>query len=773
MATTKSQGIYASELSRARPRPEPTGAPASGALDAGEPTRTVGRTGVVFVHGIGSQKPAETLLQWSAPIIEVLTAWHGNLPTVPPDPGPRDPVLRATIDFSSTLPTISLRVPAATTGDEVVHPEREWLMTEAWWASKVAPPGLNTITNWLGLRGGAAQVVDGILGNRTEGVLLTVSKAAVVPFVSVLSGIILTLYGLLRGLTAIIPIQAVKDAAILHTFDDFLTGWFGDVRILLFDPAQSANIRGGLAEAVSRLREVGGCDRIVVVAHSGGVMVSYLALTDPALDPKALDVDKLVTFGEGWNLALRLTPADVGMADRLRRDITAAHADLRWRDFWGSHDPAPAGALALGEIQPPIVGADRVRSFRVWNRRSLIEDHGGYFDNDEEFVVPLMREIDVPDGWGEASRFYPPDPGASPSVVPDEAVDDPRAMADPRVHRHRQRVATVALWRQVALAIPVGTIALALGWRPERLITIGTEVASILPRIPIVADVIDAIRTFSTTTLPSIEFDLPIISVQQGEIADVVTTFGLGVLQAVVLIAALQIAFAPIQAYRAWPRGAPIRNVMLGVESVLIVFLVVSVISVYVAPDHHLLLGAGWPAWAPGLFVTAAVGLLTIGTSRLVNTVRAPALSSAFGATSSILFTLAMAAAVITIFSIESLEVAEVAYVVIWVVAFLVLSAGRNRWSLWDRAERQIAYGLVGDVPVDRKPAIASSIGFMAIGITLAAWMLIGANPWIVLIVAAGIVLIVAGMAWGAKAWRDYGDPVVEPGSVELARGSV
>ena len=133
-------------------------------------------------------------------------------------------------------------------------------------------------------------------------------------------------------------------------------------------------------------------------------------------------------------------------------------------------------------------------------------------------------------------------------MVPDEAVDDPRAMADPRVHRHRQRVATVALWRQVALAIPVGTIALALGWRPERLITVGTEVASILPRIPIVADVIDAIRTFSTTTLPSIEFDLPIISVQQGEIADVVTTFGLGVLQAVVLIAALQIAFAPIQA---------------------------------------------------------------------------------------------------------------------------------------------------------------------------------------------------------------------------------
>ena len=47
--------------------------------------------------------------------------------------------------------------------------------------------------------------------------------------------------------------------------------------------------------------------------------------------------------------------------------------------------------------------------------------------------------------------------------------------------------------------------------------------------------------------------------------------FGTGVLQAVVLIAALQIAFAPIQAYRAWPTGRadPARHA--GVEAVLIV----------------------------------------------------------------------------------------------------------------------------------------------------------------------------------------------------------
>ncbi len=762
---TKTQGIFQSELSRNPARPDAAEAPAR---DAGS---SVKRTGVVFVHGIGSQKPAETLLGWSAPIIEVLTAWRRQIPADPVDPDPRDPVLRATIDFSSTLPTISLRVPAATTDDGVVHPECEWLLTEAWWASKVEPPGLNTITNWLGPSGGAAQVIDGILGNRTEGWLLTVSRAAVVPFVSVLSGIILTLYGLLRGLTAIIPVQAVKDAAILHTFDDFLTGWFGDVRILLFDPAQSANIRGGLAEAVTRLRRAG-CTRVVVVAHSGGVMVSYLALTDPALGPSALDVDKLVTFGEGWNLALRLTPADVGMADRLRRDITRAHPQLRWRDFWGSHDPAPAGPLELDEIQPPVADRDRIRSYRVWNRRSLLEDHGGYFDNDEEFVVPLMREIDVPEGWGEASRFYPPDPGAPPSVVPEEVVDDPRAMADPRVIRHRQRVATVALWRQVALAVPVTVIALALQQFPERLITIGSEVATLIPRIPIAADIIDLVRTFSQTTLPNLEFELLFVQVRPGGLADFVTLFGTGVLQAIVLISALQIAFAPIQAYRAWPAGSQMRPIMLAVESALIAVMAVVVARAYLVPAGDVLLGAGFIAWAPGLLVTALIGLLTLGTSEIVNRVRAPALSSAFGVASSIFFTAALAASVIAIFRIDRLERAEIAYVVIWVGAFLVLSAGRNRWSLWDRAERQIAYGRLGDVPVDRRPAILSSVGFMVVGVTLATWVITGANVWIALGVLAGVVLIVVGMAWGAKAWRQYGDPVVAPGSVGSARGS-
>lgn len=785
MVATKSQGVFRSEL--------------AGRETSGQESVEVGsqkkRTGVVFVHGIGSQKPAETLLQWSAPLIEVLTAWQRRQPPMSAGTSPRDPVLRAAIDFSSSFPTIALGIPASSTPDGKVHPAREWLLTEAWWASRVTPPSLTTVANWLGPRGAAGQVVDGILGNRSEGWLLTVARGALVPFVSVLSGIILTAYGLVRGVAGVIPIQAVKDAVILREFDDFLTGWFGDVRILLFDPAQSANIRAGLAEAVTRLRDAE-CDRIVVVAHSGGAMVSFLTLTDPAIDPQRVRVDKLVTFGSGWNLALRLTPEGAGMADRLRRDITERHLELRWRDFWGSHDPAPAGPLKLDQIQPRVADASRIRSYRVWNRRSLLDDHGGYFDNDEEFVLPLLREIDAADGWGEASRFYPPDPPASldpgAPVAPatagqterdapeelDEPVDpdeDPRGIVDPRVIRHRQRVATVALWRQASLAIPVATIALALHLVPGRLIAIGNEIATLVPRVPVVADLIDLVRTFSTATLSSLTFGLPGASqIPPGAIADATVWFGTGVLQAVVLIVALQIAAAPTQAHLAWPKGAAVRTQIRLVEVAVIGGMVAAVlVPLALAGNHGSLLGAGWSAWLPGVAVTLGTGGLAWLGTNVARWIKAPAASTAFGAVASTLFVLALASAVVAIFTIPDLEQVELAYVAIWVGAIVVLRFGRGRWSVWDRAERQVAYGLKAAVPVDRRPVMLSAAGFLLSGLVLAAWILTGASSWILTGIAAGIALIGAGMALGAKVWRRYGDATGTPNAVESARGSV
>ena len=74
---------------------------------------------------------------------------------------------------------------------------------------------------------------------------------------------------------------------------------------------------------------------------------------------------------------------------------------------------------------------------------SLLEDHGGYWDNDEHFVIPLLRELDVPTGDRSASRFYS-----------DGAESYLRS-------RRKERVGLLALWRRALLSLPLVAIVAA------------------------------------------------------------------------------------------------------------------------------------------------------------------------------------------------------------------------------------------------------------------------------------------------------------------------
>ena len=61
----------------------------------------------------------------------------------------------------------------------------------------------------------------------------------------------------------------------MRSIDRFVLEWFGDVYVLLKDPAQAASVRGRLIHAIRDL-EKNGCSPVVVVAHSGGAIVSYM-----------------------------------------------------------------------------------------------------------------------------------------------------------------------------------------------------------------------------------------------------------------------------------------------------------------------------------------------------------------------------------------------------------------------------------------------------------------------------------------------------------------
>jgi hypothetical protein len=164
-------------------------------------------------------------------------------------------------------------------------------------------------------------------------------------------------------------------------------------------------------------------------------------------------IDKLVTLGQGLSLGWRLEDAfkrPLPLGDRLRGDPRDNRPDIRWTDFWASYDPAPAGRLKSPDLRTiPVVSDDPhryegdhkvdteadalvIENRPVTNLMSLFNDHGGYWENDEGFLVGLVRQIDRPRGDVDASRFY----------------RDPLERAV-RIEWRRTRVATLAAWRWV------------------------------------------------------------------------------------------------------------------------------------------------------------------------------------------------------------------------------------------------------------------------------------------------------------------------------------
>jgi hypothetical protein len=419
------------------------------------------RVGVVFVHGIGTQPACETFLQWSTPIADVLSDWrrdHGF---------GVDPVLRCDYDLSGQrLSFLELDVP-----EWDGHPAQTWVMTEAWWAASTLAPGLGSMTRYVsralpgiigGIRGSYQQRADGWAARRADARTVAAAPeyehaglvAAAVParrldWVDLLDRIqkelTILAFGpaLILGRLALlayapfraIPIKPLQDFAALKTADNFLTRWFGELPDIIDDPIQAANVRARLVKAIRGLRAES-CGRIVVVAHSGGAIVSFTTLCDPAYLDEG--VDKLITLGEGLQLAWRIDDASKGLpaGSRLLGNLKAARPDLRWADFWSTYDPAPAGPI---DPPPGVQVADRNHS--TINRMSILEDHGSYWDNDEGFVIPLLQHIDTPAGDPESSRFYRDD-----------------SLGTVRLAWRRRRVAILALWRWIATlgaAVPI------------------------------------------------------------------------------------------------------------------------------------------------------------------------------------------------------------------------------------------------------------------------------------------------------------------------------
>jgi len=466
------------------PREEPRKTAVPGAAPKG-----ARRTGVVFVHGIGTQVARETLFDWARPIIDVLGEWRREYDRSHADaPIGENPVGSASVSDPSN-PWIEVDVPKF--GD---RDREQWLFTEAYWAGDVRPPSFAAAARYLlrQIPGIASGIADGYgvreplrrkrlnalieryeadpdptVRSRVDEIRLSLSsrwritdfldsvwqQPVVRAFLAGMGTVTaLTALGIYSALHAI-PIGAIRKRVEIAMADMFIVDWFGDLPVILDDQSQSAAIRTRLVERVQWLHERG-CEDVVLIAHSGGTIVSFATLLRN--DHDAFTVAKLVTLGEAIKLGWRLEDEskDWVPGNSVRGNVRLNHPDLKWVDIWASYDPAPSGELVEREGSP-LIAVERfsdnpedprihVESRPVTNFMHLGLDHGGYWANDEGFLIPLIRHLDDPNGDGSASRFY-----RNPL---DRTV---------RTERRRRRVALLLAWRWTALAFGIAAVIVA------------------------------------------------------------------------------------------------------------------------------------------------------------------------------------------------------------------------------------------------------------------------------------------------------------------------
>jgi hypothetical protein len=270
---------------------------------------------------------------------------------------------------------------------------------------------------------------------------------------SVLVSIIVLLLLTLVLVLAIPPIPSLR--AMLLRVQQALADTLGDCFILVASPVQKgaivSHVRRDIDWLVSR-----GCKNIAVVAHSQGAAVAFEALSTGVFrkscqakgvesDSSAREVRKslLITFGSGlaklrelenalvtekakfgWipiaGLALLVLSLEFcnvinlipflgsslywtvwcgflgilfwiggvlsSIGERPKPNDFKFESDTAWRDYYASHDPVPNGPL-FEEDQTFLKGAE------VHNFASLWRDHTTYWQNRDEFVPAIMRDL--------------------------------------------------------------------------------------------------------------------------------------------------------------------------------------------------------------------------------------------------------------------------------------------------------------------------------------------------------------------------------------------
>ncbi|HEX9824359.1 MAG TPA: hypothetical protein VGB51_08210 [Actinomycetota bacterium] len=246
------------------------------------PLPTPADLGVLFVHGIGSQKAGQTLLQFGEPLFRWLFRWLGD----GTDPGGDDSNRSVRLTGTELEPgggpascTVTIEAPPGPTGEPDTQ---RWLLAESWWAEAFTPPPftklafwLMTYTPWLALDF-MARIVRRAIRQPSAATLAALLSLPLLLLIGPIVGVLLFVLILALLLVYLIPL------ALTRTFAEraavALTGSVGDAFILMQSPLNHGAIKQRIEGDLAWLSER--CDRVAVVSHSQGAALSHAVLAD-------------------------------------------------------------------------------------------------------------------------------------------------------------------------------------------------------------------------------------------------------------------------------------------------------------------------------------------------------------------------------------------------------------------------------------------------------------------------------------------------------------
>ncbi len=348
--------------------------------------------GVLFVHGIGESRRAETLVHFAEPVLtrvrELIEEDYARRGTNPPGE-PAVKVLDAELTGKEGAPAYAAVHVGVPDPDEPERPTQRWLIAESWWAESFPTPTFSDVAAWgfetipwtlvahfddrlrrLGYQAIQAIEPGNKLVTRRQALLGWLSEAFWLFIGLLLVPLLMLVIALLLVLGAV-PITAVRD--LVGTLQRAISAYIGDSFVFMGQSITSAAVTRRVARDFAWLSSR--CRRVTVIAHSQGAAVAHRALRNQPMRSE----DTLITFGSGLR---KLTEIE---RMRAHPHFPSARAAIWWAAFGAVTAalslrwlylalPLPAwsallvsGLLVMGMIG---LGGILIGLLQVWRRRT-------------------------------------------------------------------------------------------------------------------------------------------------------------------------------------------------------------------------------------------------------------------------------------------------------------------------------------------------------------------------------------------------------------------